>query len=258
MGGVVGDARTHAHLSTGSPRSGMPRVPPRRAPLTFARSTSVLAWSFSFRCSIFTLLNLRRQRGARSRSATPPRSSPPTPQPAPRHAAPSSSPQEQPRPLHPRPRQPRCATMSPPGFEPMHTAAEGERSSPAGRLTSELCRDRAGQRQNNSRFNTTTKSRETAARARPPPRWTPTPAGHPTVEPPLPKVGSTQGSCSPMRVKPDGHIKAHGSGTPGVTPASPTGTQWGWGQGDRDPLAPNPGAQKGRKRPALLGEPRRG
>lgn len=30
--------------------------------LTFARSTRVLAWSFSFLCSIFTLLNLKRQK----------------------------------------------------------------------------------------------------------------------------------------------------------------------------------------------------
>lgn len=39
--------------------------PPTISPAspTFARSTSVLAWSFSFRCSIFTLLNLQGHGG---------------------------------------------------------------------------------------------------------------------------------------------------------------------------------------------------
>lgn len=32
--------------------------PPSPAALTLARSTNVLAWSFSLRCSIFTLLSL--------------------------------------------------------------------------------------------------------------------------------------------------------------------------------------------------------
>lgn len=34
--------------------------------LTFARSTSVFAWSLSFLCSIFTLLNLQSKRGKKS------------------------------------------------------------------------------------------------------------------------------------------------------------------------------------------------
>lgn len=51
--------------------------PPSPAALTLARSTSVLAWSFSLRCSIFTLLSLweKGEWGSELPRGVPPRPS---------------------------------------------------------------------------------------------------------------------------------------------------------------------------------------
>lgn len=153
-----------------------------------------------------------------------------------------------------------------------------ERSSPAGRLTSELCRDGAEQRQNTTAglIPPRRAQRDDSSRSTDPP----TPGVSPPSRAPIgssPQSRRQPGARSPPALLPDAgeagrqtrshqasfigypwrHPSIMGVLTRESIPTAGTGT------GDGDHLAPNPGVraarvQKGRKHPALLPEPRQG
>lgn len=240
----------------------MPQVPPggHRSPSPGppacwpGRSASAAPSSRSSTCGD----SGERGQGQRHPHAAPPLT-PPTSTPA--CTAPSSSLQAQPLPLHPRPRQPRggaAAPCPPLVSEPMHTEQRERGAAPRG----DLLLSSAGMGQDRDKTTAGLIPPQRAGRQQPergPHRGRPPPQpGTPRLTPP-PQSRRRPGVLCPDageagRSHHDSQIR-YPRGPPRHHPPAPSR---GWGQGDRDPLAPNPGAQKGRKRPALLGQPRRG